>query len=508
MSHFTTLVIIEKGMSYEPEQIPIELERRLAPFMENCCAEPDKMYMKFYDEEDEYRRQYEEEGREMVVMPDGRLLLPWDGEFKIPWKKGDDPLARFSSPKAPENLPKKTVPFKETYSTFEKFVKDWHGREARDETYNRYGYWQNGPKYLIDLCLGNEEQILQGLREMETKKVLLSGDKTTGRWDYNLPILPMQTMRPKGSEEESISGGTQKVVLEREIWDFLGRISATPGATKRIMSDLFSTIKGQANSSGSQPQNRSGESYIVRALQYTLGDGSRQYRCVACGNKVPHEAHVTGSTFAGGAKWDWFEVGGRWSGFFKLKPGHTGGLGKQYNFGGIKESKDRADIAFKKAIDFEFMRNEREKTAAERYDLVWEAIKGTPESDSWEEVRSEFDLKKEGEIDKARAKYYAQPRVQAFKELSMSKKGMELFDFYSGIEDYQVPRDQYLANARNHAGVPFALIKDGTWYEHGEMGWWGNVSNEKDPETWNAMVNKMMDELQDDTLLIAIDCHI
>lgn len=357
MSHFSTLVIIERGFSYEPETIPEELERRLAPFMENCCGEPDKMYMKFYDEEDEYRKSYEEEGREMVVMPDGRLLLPWDDEFKrqpTEEELKENPLAKLSGVKAiPGNLEKRIVPFKETFATFEEYVKEWHGREARDETYNRYGYWQN-----------------------------------------------------------------------------------------------------------------------------------------------PN------------AKWDWFEVGGRWAGFFKLKPGHTGGLGKQYNFGSILESKDRADIAFKKAIDFEFMRNEREKFAAERYDLVMEAIKGTPESESWEEVRSEFDLEKSEEIEKARARYHAQPRVKAFREFSMSEKGRELVDFFTGVENYQIPREQYLANARNHAGVPFALVKDGIWYEQGRMGWWGNVSDEKDPETWNSMVNKLMDELPDDTLLINVDCHI
>jgi hypothetical protein len=33
-------------------------------------------------------------------MPDGRLLLPWDKEFKREPKEGDDPLERFANPKA------------------------------------------------------------------------------------------------------------------------------------------------------------------------------------------------------------------------------------------------------------------------------------------------------------------------------------------------------------------------------------------------------------------------
>jgi hypothetical protein len=354
MSHFSTLVIIERGFSWDPAEIPNELDRRMAPFMENCCAEPDKMYMKFFDEEDDYKKEYEEEGREMVVMPDGRLLLPWSEEFRPKQKEGEGGITfMLGQPTPPPELEKRMVPFKETYSTFEEFVKEWHGRKERDETYNRYGYWQN-----------------------------------------------------------------------------------------------------------------------------------------------PN------------AKWDWFEIGGRWAGFFKLKPGHTGGLGKQYNYGSIKESKDWADIVFKKGVDFEFMRNEREKSAAERYDLVQEAVKGTPESATWEMIKADFDLDKPGEIEKARERYHAQPRVVAFRKFCMSEKGRDLFGFFSEVEEYQIPREQYLANARNHAAVPFAIVKDGKWYEQGNMGWWGCVSNEKDPETWNAMVNKLMDELSDDTMLIAVDCHI
>jgi hypothetical protein len=357
MSHFTTLVIIERGMQHDPEDIPNELERRLAPFQENNMDDCPREYLEFNDEEDNYRKQYEEEGREMVVMPDGRLLLPWADEFKREPTKDEleeSPLAKLQGVKdVPAHLEKRIVPFKETYATFEEFVAEWHGRKERDETYNRYGYWEN-------------------------------------------------------------------------------------------------------------PQ----------------------------------------------AKWDWYEVGGRWAGFFKLKKGHTGGLGRQYNYGSIKESKDRADIAFKKAIDFEFMRKESEDRAAELYDLVWEAIKGTPEAESWEEIKSDFDVDKPGEIEKARAKYHAQPRVEALRKASMTEAGRERIGFFTDVEEFQIPREQYLANARNHAGVPFALIKDGKWYEQGRMGWFGCVIGEKDPETWNAMVAQLMDELPNDTLLINVDCHI
>lgn len=352
MSHYSCVLVIPDALSLDPGTIPARVEKEMAPFMENCCAEPDKMYMKFYDEEDEMLKQYEEGSREMIVMPDGRLLMPWDDEFKVPPKKGEFP---FSRPEAPKHLPRRNVPYKETYSDFDEFAREWYGKRGRDDTYNRYGYWQN-----------------------------------------------------------------------------------------------------------------------------------------------PN------------AKWDWFEVGGRWAGFFQLKPGQEGALGSQYNFSGTFERSEggKADIVFKLAIDFERMRDEAEAEAKKEYDAVRKAIRGTPEPELWEVIKSKHEPLDETALKCAREQYHAQPRVKAFSEFSRSEEGSKMIGFFGNVEDYSIPRKQYLQNARNHAAVPFALLKDGKWFEQGKMGWWGMASDEKDPETWNSMVNKMYDELPKETLLVAIDCHI
>jgi hypothetical protein len=150
------------------------------------------------------------------------------------------------------------------------------------------------------------------------------------------------------------------------------------------------------------------------------------------------------------------------------------------------------------------MRRIREEAAAKTYDLVQETIKGTPPAESWEMIRSEFDLKNSPQdIEVARKVYHDQPRVKAF-----TKLGMDVVGWNADVTDYQIPREQYLRNARNNAAVPFAVLKDGKWYERGEMGWWGISSNDKDPETWNAMVSKLYDELPGQALLVIVDCHI
>lgn len=54
----------------------------------------------------------------------------------------------------------------------------------------------------------------------------------------------------------------------------------------------------------------------------------------------------------------------------------------------------------------------------------------------------------------------------------------------------------------------FAIVKDGQWYERGEMGWWGMVYDVKNPDEWDQEVNKLMEGLPDETLISIYDCHI
>jgi hypothetical protein len=113
------------------------------------------------------------------------------------------------------------------------------------------------------------------------------------------------------------------------------------------------------------------------------------------------------------AKWDWYTLGGRWTGFFKLKPNTSGEIGAPGLLTSPAE-KGYADSVYKKDIDFE--------------------------------MPSDFST--------------------------------------------------------------FAVLKDGKWYEKGEMGWWGTVSNKKEDSQWEEEFAKLIADLPDDTLLSLYDCHI
>jgi hypothetical protein len=54
----------------------------------------------------------------------------------------------------------------------------------------------------------------------------------------------------------------------------------------------------------------------------------------------------------------------------------------------------------------------------------------------------------------------------------------------------------------------FAVLMDGKWYERGEMGWWGAVSDEKDKDAWKQEFQKLLGGLLGTTWLTVVDCHI
>lgn len=127
MSHFCVLVI---GGN---------VDEQLAPYMENCCAEPDKKYMEFHDQEEEFLKEYETGSTERIVVEGNELLAPWDERFRKPGTFGTGSNTHV----VPEKYVRREVPFSEMYSTFDEFCQDWHGRKERDKEKNRYGYWQN-----------------------------------------------------------------------------------------------------------------------------------------------------------------------------------------------------------------------------------------------------------------------------------------------------------------------------------------------------------------------------
>lgn len=171
------------------------------------------------------------------------------------------------------------------------------------------------------------------------------------------------------------------------------------------------------------------------------------------------------TTYNPESKWDWFVVGGRWQGYFRLKERKDSpqeGLGDPSFFNTPLEAEEQAwltDVATKGEIDFEAMRANAILSAEERYDMYEAADKD-------------------------------------------EKKGLEFQMFWP---DGVVSRHDYIAKHQN-PWIPYALVKDGKWYGKGDMGWWGLSSNESDD--WADRAQEAIDALDDDVTFTMLDCHI
>lgn len=211
------------------------------------------------------------------------------------------------------------------------------------------------------------------------------------------------------------------------------------------------------------------------------------------------------------AKWDWYSVGGRWNGYFKLKSGTLGVLGEPglqtMNKDYKPPKRDRADQCIKGDIDVEGMRDEAADKAGKDYDLVRGVAGDMSLHKTWDRCKEEcqtgeFDDKNEPKVnwDTARKLYNGQDTVTRL------RKNQDTIWFEA--DEFLMSREAYVANARARAIATFAVVKDGKWFERGEMGWWGVVRDEKDRDEWVMHFASLIDDLPDSALLTVVDCHI
>lgn len=211
------------------------------------------------------------------------------------------------------------------------------------------------------------------------------------------------------------------------------------------------------------------------------------------------------------AKWDWWVIGGRWSGFLKLKPGAKGKHGERSWANPGADEMDRADQARKGDIDVAGVRDEAGEKAGKKWDII-NPVVGPHEMTfmPWE-LAQEMSMRG-GEVDDelARKTYHGQDVRKAIEAAAEDKENphREMFLWLDALESYFRPREEFVQSARDAAITTFAVLQDGQWVERGEMGWWGCVSNEKDPADWKRQFNTMFDALPDDTLITIVDCHI
>lgn len=242
------------------------------------------------------------------------------------------------------------------------------------------------------------------------------------------------------------------------------------------------------------------------------------------------------STYNPASKWDWYEVGGRWSGFFPVVKGtpqdafepstvhwsekFQGEDSVDDSVVGTIKAPDLTDSALKMHIDFSLMRKQAEIKALQMWQEFEEATKGLTSPGSWsdfarnivgpvwdlEDMSTLSDLEREGyhaRLNKAREEFGKQPFVAASRKLKIWGDVHAYF-----LLDEPDPKTAFIQRSINTSTTSYAVVMDGEWIAKGDMGWFGMSNDKVGEDEWDAKVNELIDSLPQDTLLTLVDVHI
>lgn len=471
--------------------------------------------------------------------------------------KGYRPKVRF----IPEGFEEIDLPRSEVES-FAEFLKDYHGfkpvpfgEEPDIEGDHKYGYYlqdaegnvitvfdrTNAPWTEHVWCLGcsptnhaqgnhdekvdlralrvtllsdedqpTREEVLSALREDEGPRELPpSVEKSRRSLHLLLRLHERAQLRENTGTPASLA---PKAEIRVDAGDG-GRTSPTTGSVVRDLQEGSEGAKVEV-ACGSLPQDGQDSRSPLWEVQHDVGSRGGQLRLAWCGSEISHPPHELTRNTLGGSKWDWWTVGGRWRGFFRLKAGaarHPELIGSPGVFD--NEPHYDADVAPLGDIDIEGMRDLRGRQAAQEWNRAHAVFGDTPEVPAWLDFLSQ--MEEQGKtIDEAREAYRVLPRMVAVEEHDKACRETKAYDdellgFGGDITEYQVPFEQYVQRARDRALKPYAYVHEGQWVAPGSMGWWA-ISNdeEEDRIAYTEKFNELLDSLPDDTVLTLVDCHI
>lgn len=177
-------------------------------------------------------------------------------------------------------------------------------------------------------------------------------------------------------------------------------------------------------------------------------------------------------------KWDWWSIGGRWSGTLMLKSEAygKGENGVQGLFVEVNTDPKLADSALSGEIDWQAMRREQMRKSAARY-TAW---KNLPDKNSVDE------------------KVYAQAlRDSGF--FMVERGETDDLNTMTGV--------QYTAKYGREKAMTFAFIDlEGKWNERAHMGWFA-VTWDENPE-YDSVWWQFIRSLPADQRVYVVDCHI
>jgi hypothetical protein len=193
-----------------------------------------------------------------------------------------------------------------------------------------------------------------------------------------------------------------------------------------------------------------------------------------------NEEGVYGRVTNPNAKWDWYQIGGRWSKM--ITP----------NFGTKSE------------LDLDAVRLLKARDAVNTH-RQWNTAREEAEPDE-EQLAHAKDLLERRETWR---EIYKNPRELALDAAAFDEVDWLLWD----IDDaklMRMPESKYAENRSTRALTHAFIDLEGKWNERGDMGWFALCDDEnegsydgKDGAFW-----QFVDSLPDDSMLYLVDCHI
>jgi hypothetical protein len=168
------------------------------------------------------------------------------------------------------------------------------------------------------------------------------------------------------------------------------------------------------------------------------------------------------------SRWDWYEVGGRWSGFFLAKATANGDLGNPELSAQRPPDSLRRDVLRKGDLDLEALSAEQDKTLRAEWEMAHDTFPDNPQ------MAARF-----------KAEIY----------------GIAPADTLTDYLERKMPATADLIKT-------FAFIDaDGRWFEKGKMGWWGEASDE-DEAAYDQAFRSWWIQMSEQTVIAVVDCHI
>ncbi len=225
------------------------------------------------------------------------------------------------------------------------------------------------------------------------------------------------------------------------------------------------------------------------------------------------------TTYNPDSKWDWYSIGGRWSGHFLARTDLTAEQHRQLI--NPQEEDDESDDPGMRCdggpvglLDLAGMRTKGRHAATAAYDTWTSVVAGTPPVRDWAGFQERHLADPTGyPIRTAREDFFDQPRIKAVQAHDAAHPA-EALGGWSGVtdvvEEFQLGHRDYLDLCTGQAVLGHALLRlDRQWVEPGRMGWFGvSTDTAADRLEYTRAATAYLDDLGPHTVLVSVDCHI